>query len=112
MTRIDVGFVETMPVVAQLQNDRAALNLQRGIDRFASRMSRDVVDAFFENQKDLATRFGIDLHFVIGIRRVEVKLDVARGQAVAGKAAHPVRQIDEVIAFGVDCPDDVAHGLD
>ena len=109
---IRTGFIETMPIIAQLQNDRAALDLQRGLDRLASRMSRNVVDAFFENQKHLATRFGIDLHFVIRVRRMEVKLDVARRQTVARKAAHPVGEIDDVVAFRVDCPDDVAHRLD
>src|SRR6266849_3248314 len=54
LTMSHARFVETTPIVAQLQDDHPALNLQHRFSRFASGVSRDVVDGFFENQKDLA----------------------------------------------------------
>src|SRR2546423_1462939 len=64
-------------------------------------MSGNVVDAFFENQKHLATRFGIDLHFVIWVRRMEMKLDVARRQTVARKSSHPASEIDDGVELTI-----------
>ncbi len=98
-----------MSIIAQFQDDLAALDLQRRCCRLASRMSRDVVDAFLENQEHLATDFGVDPHVLIRSGGVEVELNVARRQAIAGKPSHPVRQIDNVVALGIHRPNNIAH---
>src|ERR1700694_6050047 len=97
LTMIGTGFVESMTVVLQFQNDRAALDLQFSCGGLASRMSRDVVYPFLENQKDFATDLGVNPGVLIGQRRVEVKLDVARRQPVARKSSPPWRPVDNVV---------------
>src|SRR5437763_5156169 len=43
---------------------------------------------------------------------VEMKLNVARGQSVACKASHAMRQVERVVALWIHGPHDVAHGID
>src|SRR2546426_10976569 len=75
-------------------------------------MTGYVVDALFEDQKHLAARFRIHPHVAIQIWGVEMKLNVARGQSVARKASHAMRQVERVVALRIDSPHDVAHGID
>jgi len=75
-------------------------------------MPGDVVDGFLKNEKDLATDFRVNSDVLIRRRRVEVELDVARGQTIVAKSSHPVRQVDNVVAFGIHRPDNIAHRFD
>src|SRR5438876_11270940 len=70
-------------------------------------MPRDVVDSFFEDEKNFAPHLGINFHVLIRLWCGEVEFDVARGQTVISKAAHAVPEIDYVVTFGIDGPNNV-----
>ena len=48
----------------------------------------------------------------VDVGRVKVEVDVARREDVAGEAAHPLRQVAQVILPRIDRPHDVAHRVD
>src|SRR5215510_14512877 len=69
----------------------------------------DVVDALFEDQKDLAASISTQLYVLLVARRLKVKRDIAGAEYVAREAPHLSRQITQVVFAGVDRPDDIAH---
>src|SRR5947207_5590971 len=103
---------ESPAIVFQLEDYLPTLDPERCFCNPASGVARDVIDTFLENQEDLAPHLGIYLHILIRHRSVQMKLDVPFGQAVVGKAAHSVREVNYIVALGIHGPDNVAHGFD
>ena len=64
-------------------------------------MAEHIVDALFEDEKDLATQIGAELDVSIPVRCAKLKLNVARSKNIAGKTPHALRQIAQVIFCGL-----------
>jgi hypothetical protein len=90
LTMIGTSFVKAMAVVFQFQDYRSSLNFQRGFGCLASRVSRDIVNAFLKNQKYFSSHFRAELYIMIWVWRIKVKLNVASSESVAGKSSHSV----------------------
>src|SRR5262247_3071194 len=59
----------------------------------------------------LPPQIGIEPEFQPAGGRAEAKLDLARGEDVAGESTHALRQIANSVAPRIDRPDDVAHRI-
>jgi len=87
------------------------LNPELDIRLLATGVTHDVVDAFFEDQKDLTANISAQFH-VLGLGPLlEAKFDIARGEDLAGESPHPLRQIAEMVFMGINRPNDVAHRI-
>ena len=85
------------------------LNPELDVRLRASGVTHDVVDAFFEDQEDLAPSVGPQLYVSLVARRVKPKSDVASAEYVACEATHLFCQIAQMILAWIDRPDDVPH---
>src|SRR5262245_2247608 len=77
----------------------------------AARVPCGVVNGLFEDQVKLPPQIGIEPEFQPAGGRAEAKLDLARGEDVAGESTHALRQIANSVAPRIDRPDDVAHRI-
>src|SRR2546423_6030255 len=75
-------------------------------------MTDHIVDAFFEDQKDLAPeiRAKPDVPFDRG--QLQAEFDVASSEDITCEATHTLSQIAELILFRIDGPDYVTHRVD
>src|SRR5215468_1990254 len=80
MADASVGRLKSTSIVFQRKDDQASLDPQLGVGARARGVSRNVVDAFFENEEDFAANVSADAHVAIQIGRVQMKLNVPCGQ--------------------------------
>lgn len=74
-------------------------------------MTREIIDGFFEDQKDFTAHVSFELETVTVLRRHEFKLDISGGQNICRELPHSLDQISEAVASGVDGPHYVAHRI-
>src|SRR5262250_1600442 len=74
-------------------------------------MSRYVVYAFLEYQENLAPSVCSNTKGGLGAPRPEAECNITCGKDVAGEPAHSLNQIMQAISLRVDCPDNIAHGV-
>jgi hypothetical protein len=106
------GGIEAPAVILNNEPDATSADVKFDVGLRAAGVADGVVDALFEDQKHLAAHVRPQPHVVRRAGGAEVKFDAARGEHVAGEAAHPLRQIAQVILLRINRPHDVAHRID
>src|SRR5262249_56182078 len=104
--------VEPTPVVAHVEDEVPVLEAKFDGGLGALRMSRDVVDGFFEDEEELPLLIEAEAVNRAVSGRGKPHADAARHEDVVGKSSRPMREVVERIALRIDGPDDVAHGVD
>ncbi len=74
-------------------------------------MANYVVNTLLKDQKHLAPDIRSDGEVVLGVGSAELKMDVVGRKHIAGKLAHPLLQIVELVLGWIDGPYDVTHGI-
>src|SRR6266705_489712 len=105
------GGIKARAIVRDFHRQPFALDPQLNLRLSASGVTRDIVDSLLENQKDLTPQVRPDSQRSFLTRSVKAKLNLAGSEDVAGKAPHSLYEIAEMIFFGIDRPDDVAHRI-
>src|SRR5262249_13953004 len=101
--------VEPLTVILNRESKPASLGRKLYTGLCAIGMADDVVDRLLEDQEDLASHIRPHLQAPLPLRSAESKLDAARGEHVAGESPHALREVAQLVALGVDDPNDVAH---
>lgn len=106
------GRIEAGAVVRHRQGQPAPFDIEVNVDERASRVPDRIVQALLENEVRLATLVGVHRHVAIRSGSTESEAHVPRVEKVGGEPAHPLDDVAELVAHGVDRPDDVAHRID
>src|SRR5208282_4704013 len=112
MTLAAWAIVEPTAIVAHAQHQALIFHAQLNPGLSRAGVAGEIVDALFEDQKDLATQVRAELDAVARPERHHLKAHAARNQQVAGHFAHALAQIVQPVSSRADGPHDIAHGVD
>src|SRR5215472_6500369 len=84
-------------VVTHSHHESLAFNPYVNFDLRAIRMADDVVNTLLKDEKHLAPDIRSDRQVVLARRGAELKMNAGSSKHIAGKLAHPLLQIRELV---------------